>query len=96
MQGSSNRLHTTRSAELSHESPALFERAVDPGKDRVLSLTQNDLLAIRSSGAYAFGMASNYNSRTRAAEVMIDGDRHYCVRERESFADLVRGESLLP
>jgi diaminopimelate decarboxylase len=66
------------------------------GKDRSLSLQQNDLLAIRSSGAYGFGMASNYNTRVRAAEVMVDGERHYCVREREVFSDLIRGESLLP
>ncbi len=66
------------------------------GKDRELGLEQNDLLAIRSSGAYAFGMASNYNTRTRAAEVMVDGEAHFCVRQRERFEDLVRGESLLP
>ena len=41
-------------------------------------------------------MASNYNTRTRAAEVMVDGEAHYCVRERERFEDLVRGESTLP
>jgi diaminopimelate decarboxylase len=75
---------------------AICESSDFLGKDRALSLKQDDLLAIRSCGAYAFGMASNYNSRTRAAEVMVDGDRHYCVREREGFADLVRGESLLP
>jgi diaminopimelate decarboxylase len=75
---------------------AICESSDFLGKDRALSLEQDDLLAIRSCGAYAFGMASNYNSRTRAAEVMIDGDRHFCVREREGFADLVRGESLLP
>lgn len=66
------------------------------GKDRPLRLRQNDLLAIRSCGAYAFGMASNYNTRTRAAEIMVDGEHHYCVREREQFSDLIRGESLLP
>jgi len=66
------------------------------GKDRSLQIAQNDLLAIRSSGAYAFTMSSNYNTRCRAAEVMVDGDRHYCVREREKIDDLIRGESLLP
>ena len=66
------------------------------GKDRALKLVQNDLVAIRSSGAYAFTMSSNYNTRCRAAEVMVDGDRHYCVRERETIDDLLRGESLLP
>jgi diaminopimelate decarboxylase len=66
------------------------------GKDRPLKLLQDDLIAIRSSGAYAFAMASNYNSRARAAEIMVDGDRHYCVRKREDFDDLIRGESMLP
>jgi len=75
---------------------AICESSDFLGKDRSLSLAQDDLLAIRSSGAYAFGMASNYNTRTRAAEVMVDGEQHYCVREREHFADLIRGESLLP
>ncbi len=75
---------------------AICESSDFLGKDRALNLEQNDLLAIRSSGAYAFGVASNYNTRVRAAEVMVDGDQHYCVRERESFDDLIRGESLLP
>jgi diaminopimelate decarboxylase len=75
---------------------AICESSDFLGKDRPLRLRQNDLLAIRSCGAYAFGMASNYNSRTRAAEIMVDGNQHYCVREREQFSDLIRGESLLP
>jgi diaminopimelate decarboxylase len=66
------------------------------GKQRELSIKTGDLLAIRSSGAYGFSMSSNYNSRLRAAEVMVDGDQHYLVRARESFSDLVRGEALLP
>jgi diaminopimelate decarboxylase len=66
------------------------------GKDRELSVSPGDLLAIRTSGAYGFSMSSNYNTRARAAEVMVDGDRHYLVRARETFADLIRGESLLP
>jgi len=75
---------------------AICESSDFLGKDRALRLGQGDLLAIRSSGAYAFGMASNYNTRPRAAEVMVDGERHYCVREREQFSDLIRGERLLP
>jgi diaminopimelate decarboxylase len=75
---------------------AICESSDFLGKDRELRLAANDLLAIRSSGAYAFGMASNYNTRARAAEVLVDGDQHYCVRERERFDDLVRGERLLP
>ena len=66
------------------------------GKDRELILAAGDLLSIASSGAYGFTMSSNYNSRGRAAEVMIDGDAIHLIRERETIADLMRGESLLP
>ncbi|MFV7784831.1 diaminopimelate decarboxylase [Shewanella marisflavi] len=66
------------------------------GKDRALNIAANDLLAVRSSGAYGFTMSSNYNSRPRAAEVMVDGDRHYLVREREKISQLWQGEQLLP
>ena len=65
-------------------------------KDRVLAVAEGDLLAIRTAGAYGFTMSSNYNSRGRAAEVMVDGDVAQVVRARESFEDLVRGEQLLP
>ena len=50
------------------------------------------LLVIRSAGAYAFAMSSNYNGRPRAAEVLVDGDRVRLARRRETYADLVRGE----
>ena len=66
------------------------------GKDRALKLAQGDLLAIRSSGAYGFSMSSNYNSRPRVAEVMVDGDQVYLIREREKIAELWSGEHLLP
>ncbi|GAA3709255.1 diaminopimelate decarboxylase [Oceanisphaera sediminis] len=66
------------------------------GKDRELAITEGDLLAVRSAGAYGFVMASNYNSRPRAAEVMVDGEQALVVREREQLSDLWRGESLLP
>ena len=63
--------------------------------DRDLPAAQpGDLLAVRSAGAYAFSMASNYNSRPRAAEIMVSGSRHEVVRERETFEDLVRGERI--
>jgi len=75
---------------------AICESSDFLGKNRELSVAQNDLLAIRSAGAYGFSMASNYNSRTRAAEVMVDGDKHYCIRRREVFDDLIQGESVLP
>ncbi|MDW7771329.1 MAG: diaminopimelate decarboxylase [Desulfobulbaceae bacterium] len=64
-------------------------------RDRMLPpVRQGDLLAIMSSGAYGFSMASNYNSRPRAAEVLVQGDRFSVIRARESFQDLVRGEVL--
>ncbi len=66
------------------------------GKQRLLALQQGDLLAVRSSGAYGFSMSSNYNSRPRAAEVMVDGDKIHLIRERETLADLTKGEHLLP
>jgi len=65
------------------------------GKDRRLALKQGDLLAIRSSGAYGFTMSSNYNSRPRLAEVMIDGQDMHLIRERESIAQLWAGEHLM-
>jgi diaminopimelate decarboxylase len=55
-----------------------------------------DLLAVRSAGAYGFSMSSNYNARPRAAELLVDGERVHVARRRETFADLVRGETPLP
>jgi diaminopimelate decarboxylase len=67
------------------------------GKDRELPpLERGDLLAVRSAGAYGFVMSSNYNSRPRAAEVLVDGARFGVVRARETEADLVRGETVAP
>jgi diaminopimelate decarboxylase len=66
------------------------------GKDRLLALAPGDLLAVRGSGAYGFSMSSNYNSRPRAAEVMVDGGETHLVRRRETIADLMSGESVLP
>ncbi|MFV2055897.1 MAG: diaminopimelate decarboxylase [Thiohalomonadales bacterium] len=66
------------------------------GKKRELSISEGDLLAICSAGAYGFVMSSNYNSRPRVAEVIVDKDRYHVIRERESIEDLFRGESLLP
>lgn len=65
------------------------------GKERNLAIEPGDLLAVRSSGAYGFTMSSNYNSRPRIAEVMVDGDEFKVVRERESFEDLIKGETTL-
>jgi diaminopimelate decarboxylase len=62
-------------------------------RDRMLPpVQQGDLLAIMSCGAYGFSMSSNYNSRPRAAEVLVQGDRFQVIRARESYADLIRGE----
>lgn len=66
------------------------------GKDRPLSIEQGDVLAVMQAGAYGFVMSSNYNTRPRAAEVMVSGDEAYVVRERENVEDLFADESLLP
>jgi diaminopimelate decarboxylase len=65
------------------------------GKNRLLSVSQSDLLAIFSAGAYGFSMSSNYNSRPRAAEVLVDGDKIFLIRKRETLAELYAGESIL-
>ncbi len=66
------------------------------GRDRALAVQQGDLVAVLSAGAYGMSMASNYNTRGRAAEVMVSGAQAWLVRERETPADLLRGERLLP
>lgn len=65
-------------------------------KDRELALVEGDLLAVRSAGAYGFVMSSNYNTRGRAAEVLVDGEQAHLVRRRETLEELYAGESLLP
>jgi len=65
------------------------------GKDRMLAIAEGDYLYLSSAGAYGFVMSSNYNSRPRVAEVMVDGDQAHLIRARETFADLVRGEQLI-
>jgi len=72
------------------ESGDFFARARE-----LPELQRGDLLAVMSAGAYGFVMASNYNSRPRAAEVVVDGSRYHVVRERESFEDLIRGEKIV-
>ncbi|NDL70104.1 diaminopimelate decarboxylase [Vreelandella alkaliphila] len=66
------------------------------GKERELAIAEGDLLAVRSAGAYGFVMASNYNSRPRPPEVMVDGSSIHVVRARESLENLWAGEALLP
>jgi diaminopimelate decarboxylase len=65
-------------------------------KDRALAISAGDYLCLFSAGAYGFVMSSNYNSRTRASEIMVDGEKLHLIRQRETFDDLVRGEHLLP
>ena len=85
------------------EAPAIWD-IVGPvcesgdwlGRDRALALQPGDLLAMLSAGAYGMAMASNYNTRPRAAEVMLDGPRVHLVRERETARALFAGERLLP
>jgi diaminopimelate decarboxylase len=66
------------------------------GRERLLAVEPGDLLAIRSAGAYGFVMSSNYNTRPRAAEVMVDGTQAYVVRAREEGQQLFAGETILP
>ena len=66
------------------------------GRQRALAIEAGDLLAIRSAGAYGMAMSSNYNTRPRAAEVMVDGCQIHLVRRRESVEELYASESLLP
>ncbi|MES1924130.1 diaminopimelate decarboxylase [Salinisphaera sp. T31B1] len=66
------------------------------GHERELALAAGDLLAVRSAGAYGFTMASTYNARPRAAEIMVDGEAVFEVRRRETIAELMHGEQRLP
>ncbi|WP_133405490.1 diaminopimelate decarboxylase [Parashewanella tropica] len=66
------------------------------GKNRSLVTKANDYLAVRSCGAYGFTMASNYNSRPKAIEVIVDGDQSHVIRQRETLPQLWQGEQLLP
>jgi diaminopimelate decarboxylase len=66
------------------------------GRDRSLAVAAGEHIAILSAGAYAMSMASSYNTRGRAAEVLVDGVDAWLIRDRETAADLMRGEHLLP
>ena len=89
--------------ELATESEAADYDVVGPvcetgdflGKDRTLTIAEGDYLYLSSAGAYGFTMSSNYNSRPRVAEVMIDGNKTHLIRARETIEDLVRGEQLI-
>jgi diaminopimelate decarboxylase len=66
------------------------------GRDRALAVAPGDVLAVLSAGAYGMTMASNYNTRGRAAELMVDGSQVWVIREREKVADLFAAEKLIP
>jgi diaminopimelate decarboxylase len=86
------------------EAPATVYDVVGPvcesgdwlGRDRAMSVRAGDRVAVLSAGAYAMSMASNYNSRGRAPEVMVSGADAFLIRDREQPADLFRHEHLLP
>jgi diaminopimelate decarboxylase len=65
------------------------------GRDRALAVQPGDHLAVLSAGAYCTSMASNYNTRGRAAEVLVDGDKVHVIRERETVADMLGKEKLV-
>jgi diaminopimelate decarboxylase len=65
------------------------------GRDRALNVQAGDMLAVLSAGAYCMSMASNYNTRGRPAEVLVDGDKAHVIRQRETVADQMRGEQLV-
>ncbi|MDG2252463.1 MAG: diaminopimelate decarboxylase [Methylophilaceae bacterium] len=66
------------------------------GKNRSLSIKNEDLLAVLDTGAYGMSMSSNYNSRPRAIEILVDNEKAHVIRERETFEHLISGESILP
>jgi diaminopimelate decarboxylase len=66
------------------------------GQARPLNVQPGDLLAVMSAGAYGMAMASNYNTRPRAVELMVDGDKVFVIRQRETVEQLYAGESTLP
>lgn len=96
--------HGVLPVTLSNTAPTQYVDIVGPicesgdwlARKRLLSLKPHDLLAIETAGAYAMPMASNYNTRARAAEIMVSGKQAYVVRERERVEDLFKLESVLP
>jgi diaminopimelate decarboxylase len=89
--------HNDQSSALSYEIVGpVCESGDFLGHDRNLAIAEGDLLAIMSAGAYGMSMSSNYNTRPRAAEIMVDGDYYHLIRKRETIADLFALEKLLP
>ncbi len=94
--------HAIVPVQSTHVEPTLYD-VVGPvcetgdwlGRDRTLAIQPGDVLAILSAGAYGFSMSSNYNTRPRAAEILVDGSMVHVVRERETFEQLLQGEKTL-
>jgi len=97
-----NAYHDIINTSQSSESSAQFD-VVGPvcetgdfiGKDRMLSLEEGNVLAVVDVGAYGMSMSSNYNSRVRPVELLVDEDKIIEIRKRENFNDLIRGESII-
>ena len=88
--GARNRRAAGRSSDRCARAP------ISSPATALLALAEGDLLAVRGAGAYGFVMSSNYNSRPRACEVVVDGDRVHLARPREDVAELFAHESMLP
>ncbi len=97
-----HQIDTVQDNDSAHESKKydvvgpVCESADVLGYDRELSVEADDLLAVRSAGAYSFVMASNYNSRPKPVEVMVDGDEMHIIRRRETMEELTQAEAILP
>ena len=97
-----NAYHDIINTSQSSESSAQFD-VVGPvcetgdfiGKDRMLSLEEGNVLAVVDVGAYGMSMSSNYNSRVRPVELLVDENKIIEIRKRENFNDLIRGESII-
>ena len=87
---------TQRTASRYEVVDPICESGAFLGRDRDLSVETGDLLAILSAGAYGMTMSSNYNTRPRAAEVLVDGSEVHVIRERETLEHLLKGERPLP
>lgn len=95
--------HNIRPIELATEAKTHCSDIVGPvcesadflGKDRLLATKEGDILAVFDTGAYGFSMSSNYNSRPRAAEILVDNDTMHLIRKRESLDDLILHEQLI-
>ncbi|MBU1121563.1 MAG: diaminopimelate decarboxylase [Candidatus Omnitrophota bacterium] len=90
-----NTKHKTRNTKKSDVVGPICESGDFLGKDRYLNVEEDDYLAVLGAGAYGFSMSSNYNSRPRAVEVLVDGNNVHCIRKREAYSDLIKGERIV-